>query len=143
MLILLERRPAPAAARRKPAAPPPVPAAERPAEPPPAAETTVVQHVKKYMDSGEFDLRTQKLGDEVALADDKIDARVREVFKQQISEFDWRTQSEIEEAGEQVPTSASAASAAAGLALMLANPENLRQAIVLNEILQPPAHRWA
>ena len=34
------------------------------------------------------------------------------------------------------------ATAAAGLAAMLGNAESLQQAIVINEILQRPLHRW-
>jgi hypothetical protein len=33
--------------------------------------------------------------------------------------------------------------AVSALALLLANPENVRQAIVLSEILQRPEQRWA
>jgi len=34
------------------------------------------------------------------------------------------------------------ATAAAGLAAMFADPGDLRQAILINEILQRPEHRW-
>jgi hypothetical protein len=102
---------------------------------------TVVEHVQKHLDTSEFGRRTTQMGGEVAQADDKLDARVQQVFEHQLSQFDWRTTQEIEAAGETVPLTATTAGAA-GLAALLASPEGLRQAIVLNEVLQRPEHRW-
>lgn len=123
--------------------------ASRPLSPPVAqkapesapARGSVVEHVQQHLDTSEFGRRTTQLGGEVAQADDKIDARVQQVFEHQLSQFDWRTSQEIEAAGETVPLTATTAGAA-GLAALLAAPESLRQAIVLNEILQRPEQRW-
>jgi len=140
------KRPGPARTaqqpRRKPSAPPPGPQPAKPARPeePAPVGGSVVEHVKKYLDTSDFSRRTAQLGEEVALADDKVDARLHDVFEHQLGQFDWRTPSEVEAAGGQP---AATAAGAAGIALLLANPENLRQAIVLNEILQRPAQRWA
>lgn len=125
--------------RRRQATPPPVPPRAKPEEPTPIGGS-VVEHVKKYLDTSDFGRRTAQLGDEVAQADDKVDARLHAVFEHQLGQFDWRTPSEIETAGGQPAVTAIGA---AGIARLLANPENLRQAIVLNEILQRPEQRWA
>jgi hypothetical protein len=126
------------APRTKPArAPTPPPKPAEPAEPP----RTVVAHVEKRLDTSEFQRRTAQLGGEVAEADDKLDARVHDVFEHQLSQFDWRTPGELEAAGEALPPSATTA-AVAGIFPLLTNPEGLRQAIILNEILQRPSDRW-
>jgi hypothetical protein len=134
------RQPAGGQTREKPraeAAAKTAPAAEEPAQSP----VTVVEHVRKHLDTSDFQRRTQQLGDEVAQADDKIDARVHEVFEHQLSQFDWRTPQELAAAGA-APTPAVATSAA-GLLPLLADPQSLRQAILLAEILERPEHRWA
>lgn len=128
--------------RTKPSRPPaPSTPASKPAESTEAAESrTVVAHVQKHLDTSDFQRRTSQLGGEVAEADDKLDARVQQVFEHQLSQFDWRTPGELEAAGEKLPPSASAT--VAGIFPLLSNPESLRQAIVLNEILQRPVDRW-
>ena len=130
----------PSPPRTRPARPPSAPkAAPKPAETA-NANATVVDHVQKHLDTNEFNRRTTQLGAEVAEADDKIDARQHQVFEHQLSQFDWRTAAELEAAG--VTSQPAAATSAAGLLPLLMNPETLRQAIVLNEILQRPEDRW-
>jgi len=106
-------------------------------EGPQQSATTVVEHVQKHLDTSDFGRRTQQLGGEVALADDKADAHLHEVFEHQLSQFDWRTPQEQAAAGV-TPMAAGVA----GVLPLLADPQNLRQAIVLTEILQRPESRW-
>ncbi len=107
----------------------------------------VSAHVKKYLDEKEFDQRASKLGGEVAAADTKIEQHLKQVFGHGISKLAAKP-------GETAapPTPQLTAffqdelpalpAAGAGLAAMLNNIDNLRQAIVLNEILQRPSDRW-
>lgn len=107
----------------------------------------VSEHVKKYLDEKEFDQRASKLGGEVAAADTKIERHLKEVFGHGISHLASRPG---ETAAPPTPTSTGffedevpvLAAAGTGLAVLLNNIDNLRQAIVLNEILQRPIDRW-
>ena len=105
----------------------------------------VSEHVKKYLDEKEFDQRASKLGGEVAAADTKIEQHLKEVFGHGISKLAAKPG---ETASPPTPQTAGifqdqpAALPAAGLAALLNNIDNLRQAIVLNEILQRPSDRW-
>jgi hypothetical protein len=100
----------------------------------------VVEHVQQHLDTTDFSRRTQQLGGEVAQADDKVEARVLEVFEHQLSQFDWRTPQELAAAG--IASPPALATGAAGLLPLLADPHGLRQAVLLAEILERPEHRW-
>jgi hypothetical protein len=107
----------------------------------------VSAHVNKYLDEKEFTQRANKMGGDVAAADSKIEQHLKEKFGHGISQL-------ASKPGETAaaPISASTgffedevpvmAAAGTGLAVLLNNVDNLRQAIVLNEILQRPIDRW-
>jgi hypothetical protein len=108
----------------------------------------VSEHVRKYLDEKEFAQRASSLGGEVAQADDKIEQHLRNVFEHKISHLAGRS-GETAIAPAPLPTGffqdevpAVSAAAGVGLAALLNNIDNLRQAIVLNEILQRPIDRW-
>jgi hypothetical protein len=107
------------------------------------------EHVKRYLDESDMSRREAELGQQVAQADREIDQRLRQKFDHRVSKL------------EAVPGEAAAppvayeppdlvgasadipASFATGLLDLLSNPDSLRQAIVLNEILHRPEERWA
>jgi hypothetical protein len=107
----------------------------------------VNEHVKKYLDEKEFDQRASKLGGDVAAADTKIERHLKEVFGHGISKLAARpgeaaappTIKPTDFFQDELPA---LPAAGAGLAALLNNIENLRQAIVVNEILQRPIDRW-
>jgi len=107
----------------------------------------VSAHVSKYLDEKEFAERASKLGGEVAAADTKIEQHLKEVFGHGISKLaaqpgETATPSTPMSLGvfqDEVPVMAAAGT---GLAVLLNNIDNLRQAIVVNEILQRPIDRW-
>ncbi|MGD0517203.1 MAG: hypothetical protein ABSA26_06665 [Thermoguttaceae bacterium] len=107
----------------------------------------VSAHVKKYLDEKEFDERASKLGGDVAAADTKIKRHLKEVFGHGISKLAAKP-GETAASPNIKPTDffqdelPALPAAGAGLAALLNNIDNLRQAIVVNEILQRPIDRW-
>ena len=132
-------------AKRQPAPEEPV-RAEVVAERPVGGQVT--EHIKKYLDQSEFSRRTSQLGGEVAQADRQIDQRLHQKFDHAVSRLAG-VPGEAAIAPVAIAATDLAASISdlpvtspAGLALLLTNPDSLRQAIVLNEILHRPEERW-
>jgi len=109
----------------------------------------VEKHLQKFVaEKKEFDERASQLGDEVAHADDKLEARLKHKFDHKLGTLGSRT-GETAAAPAPAPTGyaedempALPAGAAAGFAPLLASAAGLRQAIVLTEILHRPTERW-
>lgn len=106
------------------------------------------RHVREYLNTGDFERRTSELGDEVAQADDQMEQRLHEKFDHELGRLaatpgQSAGQPQVEEAAEPEGRVAELPStAAAGLAVMLSQPIGIRQAIIINEILARPEHRW-
>jgi len=132
--------PQPAAARKS-ASPPPLRRSEfaGPTETvDPPRGTEVVEHVRKYLNTAEFQRRADHLADEVSQADEKMDEHLHDVFDHRLGQF---AQSSADTSpGVAAESSSTAVSA---LVALLASPQGLRQAIVINEILQRPEQRWS
>jgi len=138
-------RPQPQAARpvapRAPAAPkaPPVlvaqpvlaQAAEELEEIPP--ESAVVERLSQAAEQRLSSQGRQPFGTGVAQAQRRTSERRSRDFSHQVGQLAGAKQ----DAETELP-----ATAAAGLAAMLASPTDVRQAILLSEILQRPEHRW-
>lgn len=109
----------------------------------PSGEDVLV-HVREHLDTGDFDRRAAELGDEVAQADEQIDERLHETFDHDVGRLAGRPgEPRSDTAGEPEDRMAELPSAAAvGLAAMFSNAQNIRQAIVISEILTRPEHRW-
>ncbi len=139
------------AGRKKtaPAQPQPQPA-KRP-QPPrrqPAMEAEVVEAVvvpdphnrlEMNVDTSDFERRAEHLGEEVGLADENLEARLHEKFDHKLGT--------LGEDGIDSPTDVASDSAERFLAIseiteLLADPNSLRNAIVISEIFAPPHHRW-
>ena len=107
------------------------------------------KEVERDLDTQEFSNRTDQLGSEVTQAVGEIDQHLHQVFDHHVSNL------------ELLPGEAAAAPAAVGalelteqslldipatfatgLTDLLVNPESIRQAVVLNEILHRPEERW-
>ena len=152
-----------AAAKPRPAAGagpvrrPPQPQLRPPVEKPEQAQVgtdepvgaKIGKQVDRDLDTQEFTKRSTELGSEVAQADREIDQRLHQVFDHHVSNL------------ELMPGEAAAAPVAVGpvelteqslldipatfatgLTDLLADPDSVRQAIVLNEILHRPEERW-
>jgi hypothetical protein len=79
--------------------------------------------------SRSFGQRISHLGERVADADDRLEARLEGAFDHSVGSLSHQNSPQPE------PPS----STAAAIARMLDSPENVRQAIILNEILRRPA----
>ncbi len=108
----------------------------------------VLAHVREHIDTGDFDRRAAELGDEVAGADEQIGERLHETFDHDVGRLAGRpgesaVAPRLGRAGEPEDRMAELPSAAAaGLAAMFSNAQNIRQAIIVNEILTRPEDRW-
>lgn len=121
----------------RPATPPPRPPVEQPLEVIPLEPRP--RHLAESLATRT--LTTGSLGQlttNVAEADDRLEDHLRQVFRRDLSSLG---------AGEEKAVSAPAAplpsTAAVGLAAMLASGDNLRNAIILSEIINRPEHRWS
>jgi hypothetical protein len=109
----------------------------------------VSEHVEKYLDEQDFSRRGVELGKEVAQADQQINQRLRQKFDHRVSQLaavpgEAAAPPVAYEPPDLVGTAADIpASFATGLLDLVSDPESLRQAIVLNEILRRPEERWA
>jgi len=105
----------------------------------------VAQHVQEHLKST-FKHLNPELGKEVAEADDKLDARLRQVFEHKVGRLsglagETAKPTTTDEPGAPPPLvpEVPLAQAVAG---MFKNPTTVSQAIVLHEILRRPEERW-
>lgn len=138
--------------RRSPAQPTkvppkPTPAAQekRPAAPQGGRRTgtrhrgkSVAEHVAEHAgaSSGQFRQEVADLGQRVKQADEQFDRQLQQKFGHELGTLATRTASA--EPVPQVPV----VSPAKQIAELMASPDGVRQAIVLNEILRRPTDRW-
>jgi hypothetical protein len=136
--------------RRPPQLRPPV---EKPVQAQVIAEEPVGakigKQVERDLDTGEFTKRTTQLGNEVAQADREIDQHLHQVFDHHVSNLELMPGEAATPPVAVGPVELSEqslldipATFATGLTDLLANPDSVRQAIVLNEILHRPEERW-
>jgi hypothetical protein len=102
------------------------PLASSPSPPPPATADK----------PSRFDTRAARLGKTVGLADDLLEARLHDTFDHQLGGLSTRP------SVERPPAEAVADSEAAKLVRILRDPDSLRQAILLREIIDRPEYRW-
>jgi hypothetical protein len=81
---------------------------------------------------------TRHLGEEVDLADDKLKARLHQVFDHQIGSLKTSTM----EAAATLSSDPAAEGTAGGMMQMLRSPQSVRDAIVMAEILRRPEDLW-
>jgi hypothetical protein len=137
-------RPAQARPRQtRPAQAQPIPVAEvvEPAARPVGGQ--VESRVSRDIDTRKFDQRAERLGKQARTAAEKTQARTDQVFRQEIGTLAAKVPSaESRQKRKKVAGAAVPATSAAGFAAMLRDVNNVRQAIILNEILTRPVDRW-
>jgi hypothetical protein len=138
------KRPAQRPPQARPAKPPPLPSA-----PPARQELTpadvvseveaprVASHVAEHLDNREFQQRTSKLTNVDKEADD-IKQHVHDVFDHQLGSLTKKATGQTLVPAEAVTQ----AEAVHPVAALLGNSQNIRQAVILNEILTRPIDRW-
>ena len=99
-------------------------------------EEDVAQHVTRHLSRKRVTEGAEHLGEQVALADDRLETRLEEKFEHQIGRLDHTE-------GQGTPQeSAQSPSVAEELRQLLSQPQGMRQLIVANEILRRPEERW-
>jgi hypothetical protein len=104
----------------------------------------VTEHVRKHLDSSKFQRRSQQMGGEVAQADEKFEQRLQGAFDHKLGSLSTSAgaaSSDVIQPAGLIPGGAPVA-LPADIAALFATPESLRQAIIINEVLQRPVHRW-
>lgn len=115
---------------------PPRPQQRGPSQPRPQ---TVIEHVTQHVGTASEAFRQEvaDLGQSVRQADEQFDVQLHQKFDHELGSLGHSTgTSGTTEAG------SPPRSPAAQIAAMLASPEGVRQAIILNEILHRPSDRW-
>ena len=101
----------------------------------------LAQQVQKDINTSDITRHADQLGAETRQATTKLDRQIQESFGHQVGSLGAQTaptaQRPTAEPEQVFPTTS-----AAGFAAMLSDAESLKQAIIINEILQRPAHRW-
>lgn len=109
-----------------------------PNSPPEPQRQTVAEHVRAYIDTSDVTEVSQQLGEEVALADDKMDARLHRTFDHSVGHLPLAAR-ESAFATTTTTTAKQVSPAADALLGMLSHPESIQQAILLSEILKRPS----
>jgi hypothetical protein len=143
--------------QRRPAQARPAPAGNRP-QPPVKAEAVaeesdepvgaeVVKHVEKYLDTGDFARRSQQLSTEAVQADAALDEHMKQTFGHEVSRLARKPGETAMSTGPQMTDEAAPQAAVImpplSLSTLVGDPDAIRQAIMVNEILRRPEERWA
>jgi hypothetical protein len=111
-------------------------------------EESVPTHVRQHVPAGEFGHLASDVGERLSQVDERVDQRLHDVFDHRVGRLgevpgqSARAAQPEEATAPDDRITSLPATAAAGLAAILASPVGLRQAILLNEIFQRPEHRW-
>lgn len=104
-------------------------------EPPTGAG--VASHVQQHLSNREFDQRASQLGS-VEQEQRAFETQLHQAFDHHLGHLATSS----DEPASDAPPAAAGELTGPSIAALLADPQNLRSAIVLNEILQRPTERW-
>ena len=131
---------------------PPKPAAKPRAEKPVAAEVversernSVSESVEKHLANRQFTQRSEHLADEIVRADEQMEVHLQKSFNRRVGtlgESEAATARDVPLTDTETAVVTAPASSASIVGALLSNPQQLKQAIVLAEILARPEHRW-
>jgi hypothetical protein len=105
----------------------------------------VSQHVARYLDSGSFRERSSHLGETIKGSDEIIESHLHETFEHRLGQLGATTARAEDSTLDQDEAAAQAALAKPttfDLRSLFQSPQNLRNAIILSEVLNPPRDRW-
>lgn len=139
-----QRQPQPAPPPRKVAPPRPQPQARKPSPPlaPRQAQPevvlapaeTVAEHVARSVDTRDISAHLGTLGADVALADDRMEARLQEKFQHSVGHLGHTDQpAEVHKRPRTI---------AEEFRQLISQPAGMRHLIIANEILRRPEERW-
>ena len=108
----------------------------------------VARQLGRPLDSQGFDQRAAQLGEETAQADDRLEARLHQTFDHQLGRLQQTSTAAPQATARSATDVAASVTTAAGNEMLaflvgaLRSPQQVRQAIILSDILQRPEHRW-
>lgn len=101
------------------------------------------ESVERHLGTRSFNERTEHLADDITRADQQMEEHMQKAFNRRVGTLDEATPKASAPATDTRPLATiEQPSAATAIAAMLANPAEIKQAIVLSEILARPEHRW-
>lgn len=100
-------------------------------------QQSVAEHVRTHIDTSSLGEHASHLGEEVALADDKLDSRLQSTFDHKLGQIGSAKKTSAF-ATTTTTTAKDVSPIADDLLNMLSNPKSIRQAILINEILKRP-----
>jgi len=133
------------APRKNPSAPlQPVPVAAQVVETPSERRPfdSVAQSVSEHLDNRRFEQRAEHLADDIRRSQQEMTRHLEEAFDQRVGSLGSLGEplgGSTQPAAGPSPEQAAQAKATAGL---LVSPQNIRQAVLLKEILERPVDRW-
>ncbi|MBC8352192.1 MAG: hypothetical protein H8E66_09385 [Planctomycetes bacterium] len=106
-------------------------------------ESSVAEHVQDHMRSGVHDERLSHLGENVGRADDRMEDHLHEYFEHDLGQLGAKTAAAADSSlDDDSPGQQREIAKPTNYFELLANPDSIRQAIILNEILMRPTDRW-
>jgi hypothetical protein len=98
---------------------------------------SVARHVQEHLDTSRFDERAGKLSHLKQTVEQDIGTHVHDAFEHKVG-----TLAAQDSGKPPAPIGDEASNPALQIAAMLRDPASMRNAIILQEILSPPTHRW-
>jgi hypothetical protein len=104
----------------------------------------VAAEVQRHLDTSSFQARAQKLASDVRSADEAIESHLHEAFEHRLGALGTSTSVAEDSTLDSEENAAKAPPASTGfnIAALLRSPQDIRNAIILSEVLNPPEHRW-
>ena len=102
----------------------------------------MAEHVAQHVSSATRAVAEQaaQLGQRIVREDEQFDVQLNAKFDHDVGSLASKIR--VTDTPSQSPDHTDTSSPAGQLAAMLANPDGVRQAIILNEILRRPSERW-
>jgi hypothetical protein len=103
----------------------------------------VAQHVAKHLDTREFAQRAERLADTTEQTDERMESHLHQAFDHRLGNISAGTQSITAAATPAADDEVRARVAQSHpLLSMLRQPQSVRNAIIISELLQRPMHNW-
>lgn len=102
---------------------------------------SVAEHVSQHLGGNKFDERTGRLSQIQKSVEQDIGTHVKGAFDHQVGSLAVQRDA-VADSSAAADVLSDVENPAAQIIAMLRDPQSLRNAIVLQEILQPPTHRW-
>ena len=105
---------------------------------------SVAESVEKHISTREFSTRAEHLTDDISRQDELRERHLREAFNRKVGSLGGSSgaQDQTPASDTQTAVVRGDVTEAAVIARALADPQNIRQAVILSEIMTRPESRW-